>query len=180
MYTPDICDRIRSKLLLHLALGPRWRRPERLVGAIVRLMEEDRETTQSLGGREADEDAMGDKDSESGTTTLCKKMHEISVSRQRKAGVLNKAKWVVSSKEKLSGLFESIEKLITNLENLFSPPVKAELANLCNQEALQLRNEAVLSLLEGEAKRFDQMLARAIAKQKAVSWVPPVAENARR
>lgn len=101
------------------------------------------------------------------------------MSRQRKAGVFNKAKCAISYKEKLSGLVENIEKLITNLENLFSPPTKAGLAALCNQEAFQLRNEAALSLLEGEARGLDQMLASAIAKQKTASWVPPVAENAR-
>lgn len=142
---------------------------ERLVGAIVKLMEKARETTQSLGSQGPEQVAMGDDASEPGTITLCKKMHEISVSRQRRAGAFNKAKWVISSKEKLLGLIESIEKLITNLENLFSPPTKAELAALCNQEAFQLRNEAALSLLEGEAKRLDQMLASAISKQKAVS-----------
>jgi signal recognition particle GTPase len=96
---------------------------------------------------------------------LCQKMRKVCLQRQRQTNVAKKAKWSLFSREKFIELVDNIQKLVDDLENVF--PAEARVskeADLCEQEASELRDEKALPELQKIALVQDALLAEAIAK----------------
>jgi hypothetical protein len=107
------------------------------------------------------EDAQGLGD----TAKLCQKMRNICLQRQRQTNMAKKAKWSLFSKEKFIELVDNTQKLIDDLENVFSAETRViKEESLCEQEANDLRNEKALPELQKIAIAQDALLAEAIAK----------------
>ena len=78
---------------------------------------------------------------------------------------MKKSKWSLFSREKFVELVDNIQKLIDDLENVF--PAEARVskeADLCQQEATELRDEKALPELRKVALKQDTLLAEAIGK----------------
>jgi hypothetical protein len=92
-------------------------------------------------------------------------MRKVCLQRQRQTNVAKKAKWSLFSREKFIELVDNIQKLVDDLENVF--PAEARVskeADLCEQEASELRDEKALPELQKIALVQDALLAEAIAK----------------
>jgi hypothetical protein len=99
------------------------------------------------------------------TAKLCQKIRDICLRRQRQTNVTKKVKWSLFSRERFIELVDNIQKLIDDLENVF--PAEARVskeADLCQQEASELRDEKALLELRMIALKQDTPLAEAIGK----------------
>ncbi|KAM0690179.1 hypothetical protein Q7P36_008946 [Cladosporium allicinum] len=129
-----------------------------------------------------DEDTHGLDD----TAKLCQKMRDICLRRQRQTDVTKKVKWSLFSRERFIELVDNIQKLIDDLENVF--PAEARVskeADLCQQEASELRDEKALLELRMIALKQDTLLAKAIGKlahkhfSKTTSFTNNMRDNAK-
>jgi hypothetical protein len=102
---------------------------------------------------------------------LIKGMRNITVHRQRKLDIVEKVKWCLYAKEELAGLVENLDKLISDLCDLF-PSSDDITSQLCDEEASQLLDRgriqpASLTLLEEVTAQQDPKLAEAVERLKA-------------
>jgi hypothetical protein len=142
------------------------KRAEELVGHIIRLFSDAEDLADKYAGDSADLVVIdGDVQGLGDIAKLCQKMRKICLQRQRQTNVAKKAKWSLFSREKFIELVDNIQKLIDDLENVFPAETKViKEADLCKQEASELRNEKALPELQKIALAQDALLAEAIAK----------------
>jgi len=102
-------------------------------------------------------------DLEETAASLHKKMRDLAIRRQSKAGLRQKAKWALYEEKHLTRLIEDITTLVDSLVTMF-PAAEAAQKILCDVEVSEMNVENSLPLLKGAAADQDKLLSDAISK----------------
>lgn len=137
------------------------KRAEVLLGQIAVIFKDAERASRKL---QAKGDGVNDSvPMEEALMSLHQHVREICLRRQGKTGRSTKAKWALHEREHFNHLISSAHKLVTDLVDLFPATTKRQ-RDLCDDEAVELRDEADLSALKEVAARFDKPLEEAIER----------------
>lgn len=94
---------------------------------------------------------------------LHQKMRELSVKRQNRAGLRQKAKWALYEEKHFRRLIEDVTDLVDDLVDLF-PAAQASQQELCKIEVSELSTDENLPVLKDIAANLDRDLEAAVTK----------------
>jgi Skp family chaperone for outer membrane proteins len=96
---------------------------------------------------------------------LHEKMRQLTIERQNRSGVRQKAKWALYEEKQFRRLIEDITELVDSLVELF-PATQQSQRDLCDAEVAAIGESEGISVLRGIAADQDKLLEDAIAKAK--------------
>jgi hypothetical protein len=130
-----------------------------LLEHIIRLFESAEKVAMKQGTSRKISSKVPEEAAHEDITSLCKKMKDICVQRQRNTSLSRKTVWALHSKAELTHLISGLQDLIDDLVELY-PQANTERA-LCSQETQTLRDKAALPELHAIALIQDGRLANA-------------------
>jgi len=95
--------------------------------------------------------------------TLHEKMRQLSIARQAKTSLRQKAKWAIYEEKQFKRLIEDVTDLVNDLLELF-PATKATQRTLCDAEVSSIGANESIAMLKEIAAQQDKLLADALAK----------------
>jgi hypothetical protein len=141
---------------------------EALLGQIVELFAEAEGVSSRYRGRAEPQDgslAVYDPqtDLDPAMAKLHEKMRQLSIERQNRSGVRQKAKWALYQEKQFRRLIEDITELVNDLDNLF-PATQQYQRELCDIEVSTIGEGQDISALREIAAAQDKLLEQAITK----------------
>ncbi|EON63735.1 hypothetical protein W97_02963 [Coniosporium apollinis CBS 100218] len=97
------------------------------------------------------------------TASLHERMRELSLKRQSRTGLRQKAKWAMYEEKQFRRLIEDITELVDNLVELF-PAAQASQRRLCEVEVSEIGAEESLPVLKEIVANQDRYLEAAVSK----------------
>jgi hypothetical protein len=139
---------------------------EALLGQVVELFMEAEGVSNIYKSRTADE-SLGVYDLQTDLNPVATKLHEkmrqLSIERQNRSGIRQKAKWALYQEKQFRRLIEDITELVDSLVELF-PTAQQSQRELCDMEASTIGEGEDISVLREIAAAQDKMLDQAFTK----------------
>ena len=113
-----------------------------------------------------DDDSTTTKELDLATSSLHRKLKQLSLKRFKPSNVTNKVKWALYKEKALRRLIEDITGEVNDLVSLF-PAVLPEQKRLCAEEGAELAQDDNISLLMPLLEKQDIELSAAVKEQAA-------------